>query len=147
MLLILAIFVNAIIICSIIVPMDLNIFEIILLSLLFSMLCVKQHQLMSCGDLWSYHVTFYSSLTDQSYARQLPLLAIWITHFGVYSVLITNNFVITSLIGRLKIWPLSKSYIESRNIYIYNRHDIIIRLCADGIRPSWFERKIVWPIY
>jgi hypothetical protein len=97
--------------------------------------------------LWSCHVTFYSSLTDQSYARQLHLLAIWITAIRVYSVLITNNFVVTSLIGRLKIWPLSWSYMESRNIYIYNRHDIIIRLCADGIRPSSFERKIVWPIY
>ena len=50
MLLILAIFVNAIIICLIIVPMNLNIFQIILLSLLFSMLCVKQHQPISCGD-------------------------------------------------------------------------------------------------
>ena len=38
-------------------------------------------------------------------------------------------------------------YRKSQYIYIYNRHDIIIRLCADGICPSSFERKIVWPIY
>jgi hypothetical protein len=43
--------------------------------------------------------------------------------------------------------PVVILYGKSQYIYIYNRHDIIIRLCADGIRPSSFERKIVWPIY
>ena len=45
------------------------------------------------------------------------------------------------------ITPVVILYGKSQYIYIYNRHDIIIRLCADGIRPSSFERKIVWPIY
>jgi hypothetical protein len=37
--------------------------------------------------------------------------------------------------------PVVILYGKSQYIYIY-----MIRLCADGIRPSSFERKIVWPI-
>ena len=50
--------------------------------------------------LWSCHVTFQSSLTVQSYARELNILTTALTK---YSILIPNDLVGSLLIGSLKI--------------------------------------------
>ena len=53
----------------------------------------------------SPHVTFQSSLTVQSYARQLNIHVVsnQTTALGMYSLLMPKDLVGKSMIGRLKI--------------------------------------------
>ena len=53
------------------------------------------------------HITFHSSVIVQSYTIQLNIWINQTTALGVYLVLILNNLVGSSLIGRLKIWTMT----------------------------------------
>ena len=74
-------------------------------------------------------MTFHSSLTVQSYARQLNMLTNRITALGMYMVLLSKNLIGSSLIGSLKIRTLAMLVYCQNKIKI-DTAEILIKLAT-----------------